>query len=87
MNLFFCHKLTMSSRLLIASALFLIKHTVNSRYLDFGYLESPLISNRKFGPCFNIEIENQVQNIVEESRNCSWGAISPLFHNIFNIYF
>ena len=28
----------------------------------------------------------RLQNIVEKSRNCSWGAISPLFHNIFNIY-
>ena len=27
------------------------------------------------------------QNIVEKRRNCSWGAISPLFHYIFNIYF
>ena len=34
--------------------------TVNSRYLDFGYLESPLISKRKFGPCFNTEIKSQV---------------------------
>ena len=24
---------------------------------------------------------------MEKRRNCSWGAISPLFHNIFNIYF
>ena len=31
-------------------------YTVRSRYLDFGYLESPLISKRKFGPCFNSEI-------------------------------
>ena len=29
----------------------------------------------------------KLQNIVEKRRNCSWGAISPLFHNIFNIYF
>ena len=26
-----------------------------------------------------------VENIVEKRRNCSLGAISPLFHNIFNI--
>ena len=26
-----------------------------------------------------------LQNIVEKRRNCSSGAISPLFHNIFNI--
>ena len=25
-------------------------------YLDFGYLELPLISKRKSDPCFNIEI-------------------------------
>ena len=29
----------------------------------------------------------RLQNIVEKRRNCSWGAISSLFHNIFNIYF
>ena len=29
----------------------------------------------------------RLQNIVEKRRNCSWGAISPLFHNIFDIYF
>ena len=29
----------------------------------------------------------RIQNIVEKRRNCSWGAIFPLFHNIFNIYF
>ena len=25
--------------------------------------------------------------IVEKRRKCSWGAISPLFHTIFNLYF
>ena len=29
----------------------------------------------------------RLQNVVEKRRNCSWGAISPLFHNIFNISF
>ena len=24
----------------------------------------------------------RLQNIVEKRRHCSWGAISPLFHNI-----
>ena len=28
---------------------------------------------------------NRQQNIVEKRRNCSLGAISPLFHNILNI--
>ena len=31
-------------------------NTVDSRYLDFGYLEQPLISKRKSDLCFNIEI-------------------------------
>ena len=31
-------------------------NTVYSRYLDFGYLEQPLISKKKSGPCLNIEI-------------------------------
>ena len=30
--------------------------TVDSRYLDFGYLEQPLISKKKSGPCYNTEI-------------------------------
>ena len=28
----------------------------------------------------------RLENIVKKRRNCSLGAISPLFHNIFNIY-
>ena len=34
----------------------LFGYTVDSRYLDFGYLEQPLISKKKSGPCLNIEI-------------------------------
>ena len=30
-------------------------YTVDSLYLDFGYLELPLISRRKSDPCFNID--------------------------------
>ena len=30
--------------------------TVDSRYLDFGYLEQPLISKRKSDPCLSIEL-------------------------------
>ena len=33
-----------------------LPNTVDSRYLDFGYLEQPLISKKKSGPCLNIEI-------------------------------
>ena len=35
---------------------FLYLSTVNSHYLNFDYLEYPLISKRKSGPCFNTEI-------------------------------
>ena len=38
------------------SMLYLFEYTVDSRYLDFGYLEQPLISKRKSDPCINIEI-------------------------------
>ena len=34
----------------------LLQITVDSRYLDIGYLEQPLISKKKSGPCLNIEI-------------------------------
>ena len=33
------------------------------------------------------KLQIRLQNIVEKRRNCSLGAISPHFHNIFNIYF
>ena len=63
--------------------------TVNSRYLDFDYS----ISNNRLSRRENLVLvliqksKIKLQNIVEKRRNCSWGAISPLFHNIFNIYF
>ena len=28
------------------------------------------------------EVKKYIENIVEKRRNCSLGAISPLFHNI-----
>ena len=33
-----------------------LQYTVDPRYLDFGYLDKPLISKRKADPCFNTEI-------------------------------
>ena len=50
--------------------------TVDPRYLDFAYLE---VKIWKSNICY--------QNIMGKRRNCSQGAISPLFHNIFNISF
>ena len=35
-------------------------YTVDPGYLDFGYLEQPLISKRKSDLCLNIEIYHQV---------------------------
>ena len=52
-------------------------------------ISNSLISNNrlsrseKSGPCFNKRSTNRQQNIVEKRRNCSLGAISPLFHNFF----
>ena len=34
-------------------------YTVDSRYLELAYLEQPLISKWKSGPCYNIEIYQQ----------------------------
>ena len=50
-----------------------------------------LISNNRLSRTENLvsvliqRSTNRQQNIVEKRRNCSVGAISPLFHNIFNI--
>ena len=32
-----------------------------------------------------LQLEIYIENIVEKGRNCSPGAISPLFHNIYNL--
>ena len=34
---------------------------------------------------WTLEVRDTLKNIVEKRRNCSLGAISPLFHNIFYI--
>ena len=62
-------------------------YTVEPHYLELAYFELPLISKWKSGPCFNMKLWQQVKNNVEERRNCSSGAISPLFHIILYIYF
>ena len=37
-----------------------ILNTVEPRYLELAYFESPLISKWKSGPCFNIKLWQQV---------------------------
>ena len=32
---------------------------------------------------WTLEVRDILKNIVEKRRNCSLGAISPIFHNIF----
>ena len=55
-------------------------NTADSRYLDLAYHEVKILSLTKH------EILTTGKNdIVEKRRNCSSGAISPLFHNIFDI--
>ena len=41
--------------LVLAVKVVVVTYTVDSRYLDLGYLEQPLISKRKSDPCFRIE--------------------------------
>ena len=54
-------------------------------------ISNSLISNNRLSRSENLvpvliqRSTNRQQNIVEKRRNCSLGAISPLFHNIFNI--
>ena len=57
--------------------------TVYSCYLDFGYLEQPLISKRKSGPYLKVKSGNKILSIR--------GEIAPreqflLFSTIFSIY-
>ena len=56
-------------------------------------ISTSVISNNRLPRKENLNLvltqksKTKLQNIVEKRKNCSWGAISPLFHNIFNIYF
>ena len=75
-----------------------IIRTLNSE-IEYYELQSTLvistsvISNNRLSRRKNLVLvitqksKIRLQNIVEKRRNCSWGAISPLFHNIFNIHF
>ena len=56
-------------------------------------ISASIISNNRLSRRENLVLvltqksKIRLQNIVEKRRNGSSGAISPLFHNIFNIYF
>ena len=69
---------------------------MNTRIQHFEDIQSilvistSLISNNRLSrsenlvPVLTQRSTNRQQNIVEKRRNCSLGAISPLFHNISN---
>ena len=54
-------------------------------------ISTSLISNNRIYrsenlvPVLTLRSTNRQKNIVEKRRNCPFGAISPLFHNIFDI--
>ena len=61
----------------------MVTDTVDSRYLDFGYLEQLLISKRKSSPCLNLTSGNKILSIR--------GEIAPReqflpFSTIFSFY-
>ena len=88
-----------SDTLMWKNPLDVIQCVRSSYYSDNMYVQSTLvistsvISNNRLSRRENLVLvltqksKISLQNIVEKRRNCSWGAISPLFHNIFYIYF
>ena len=60
---------------------------VNSRYLDFDYLEKPLISKKKSGPCFNIEIKIQVTKYCGKEEKLLLGSNFSPFPQYFRYIF
>ena len=46
-------------------------------------LNNRLSRSKNLAPVLTWKSNSRLQNIVEKRRNCSLGAISPLFHNIF----
>ena len=56
------------------------------RHIRFAELRNKLIQLTTFNKymCnWTLKFRYKLKNIVEKRRNCSLGAISPLFHNIF----
>ena len=56
------------------------------RHIRFAELREKLIRLTTFNKCmcnWTLEVRDILKNIVEKKRNCSLGAISPIFHNIF----
>ena len=56
------------------------------RHIRFAELRKITIEQPNFTnehAIFFLLLEIYIENIVEKGRNCSWGAISPLIHNIF----
>ena len=45
----------------------------------------PTTTFNKFIFNWTLEVRDIAKHIVEKRRNCSLGAISPLFHNIFRL--
>ena len=53
------------------------------RFAELGKKLIPLTTFNKYMCNWTLEVKDNIENIVEKRRNCSLGAISPLFHNIF----
>ena len=60
-----------------------IAYTVDSRYLDFGYLEQPLISKKKSGPCLNLRSGNKILSIREIAPREQFLLFPQYFQYIF----
>ena len=58
-------------------------NTSRYRYFDISDLQEKLIRLTTFIKYLFNWTKKYIENIVEKRRNCSLGAISPLFHNIF----
>ena len=61
-------------------------NTVDSRYLDYAYLEYPLISKWKSGPSFNMEFQQKVtKNFGKEEKllhRSNFSSFSQYFQHI-----
>ena len=72
-----CLKAHMTYMKKIQSTLVISNSLISSNRLSRSENLAPVLTKRA---------TKRQQNIVEKRRNCSLGAISPLFHNIFNIF-
>ena len=82
-NVHLYSRLSLSRSPRVSLKYFVISEPRHIRFAELRKkIEQPHLTNVYVIGLLKLEIRSYVENIVEMRRNCSLGAIFPLFHNI-----